>query len=308
MGEEHAIYEFTKLEPGRLKGAKRRQALKLRLTGGSEEEVNYHLIAALGTITAAVGRLRAGHLPIEPDPELGHAANLLYMFTGRRPTPAEVRIMDISLILHADHGMNASTFASMVVASTLSDVYQSIESGIAALNGPLHGGANEQVLLTLREIGEPKNVKKWYAEAREKKRKIMGFGHRVYKSYDPRARVLRPLAHYMSQSDKKAHHLLTIAEGLEKEVVASLGKQKGIYPNVDFYSGITYSCLGIPVAMFTPVFAVSRVSGWCARVKEYLKNNRIFRPRAMYTGAFDREYKEIGKRRAPAAPELPATP
>jgi len=295
--EPRAKYEFRRLEPGRLKGTRRRRAIAMHLTGGSEKEVDYHLIAGLSTIAAAVARLRAGRLPIEPDLSLSHAGNFLYMLTGKHPSAVEERIMDICLILHADHGMNASTFATMVVASTLSDIYHSIESGIAALNGPLHGGANEQVLHVLNEIGSAKNVAKWYKSARAEKRKIMGFGHRVYKYYDPRAKVLQPLAKHLAKTNPEAKRLLSIAEALEKEVVASLGK-KGIYPNVDFYSGIVYSSLRIPMEMFTPVFAVARVSGWVARVREYLENNRIFRPRAMYTGAFDREYKPIAKRRA----------
>jgi citrate synthase len=300
--EPHAKYEFRRLEPGRLHGSRRRRARRLHLTGGSETEVDYHLIAGLGTIAAAVARLREGHLPIEPDYELSHAGNFLYMVTGKKPTPVEERVMDVCLILHADHGMNASTFATMVTASTLSDIYHSIESGIAALNGPLHGGANEQVLHVLNEIGSVKNVKPWYKAARAEKRKIMGFGHRVYKKIDPRARVLRPLAEMLTRENARARRLLGIAKALEEEVVATLG-EKGIHPNVDFYSGSVYSSLGIPTEMFTPVFAVARVSGWVARVREYLKNNRIFRPRAMYTGRFDRQYTPIGTRPAARKPK-----
>jgi len=252
----------------------------------------YHLIAGAATLAAAIARLRAGRLPIEPDPTLSHAANFLYMLTGKRPTPIEERVLDIALILHADHGMNASTFAAMVVASTLSDIYFSIGSGIAALNGPLHGGANEQVLNMLLEIGTPDRAARWYAEARAAKRKIMGFGHRVYKAYDPRARILGPLADRLVEQSGNAdlHLLLETARALEQCVIDDLGKKKGIFPNVDFYSGIVYSSMGIPVELFTPVFAVARVAGWTARVLEYLKHNRIFRPRAIYTGEFDREY------------------
>jgi len=293
-GERRAKYEFRR----RRAGLRRfRRAGEQLLTPPTGEEADYHLIAGTATVAAAVARIRDGHLPLEPDPELSHAGNFLYMITGEKPSTVEERIMDICLILHADHGMNASTFATMVVASTLSDVYQSIGAGIAALNGPLHGGANEQVLHVLEEIGDVSRVKRWYKDARAKRRKVMGFGHRVYKKLDPRARVLRPLAKHLARKNKQAKHLLAIAEALEKEVVASLG-EKGIHPNVDFYSGSVYSSLGIPSPMFTPVFAVARVSGWCARVREYLKNNRIFRPRAMYTGAFDRAYVPIATRRA----------
>ena len=152
------------------------------------------------------------------------------------------------------------------------------------------------MLHTLNEIGTVGNVKKWYAEARKKKRKIMGFGHRVYKSYDPRARVLGPLADFMAMENKETCRLLKIARALEKQVVAELGSSKGIYPNVDFYSGIVYGSMGIPVEMFTPIFAVSRVSGWSARVLEYLQRNRIFRPRAIYVGSLDRDYVTLGQR------------
>ncbi|MHC4914830.1 MAG: citrate/2-methylcitrate synthase, partial [Planctomycetota bacterium] len=268
--EPHAKFEFKRERPPRPKKAPKTQ------DAGTGHEACYHLISGVATITAGIHRLRDNHLPLEPDPELSHAGNLLYMMTGRRPTPVEERVMDVALILHADHGMNASTFASMVVASTLSDIYWAIGSGIAALSGPLHGGANEQVLHVLREIGEPGNVEGWFARARSRKRKIMGFGHRVYKAYDPRARVLGPLARHLVTGKKEAGGLFRTARALEKKVVEELGASKSIFPNVDFFSGIVYSAMGIPADMFTPIFAVSRVSGWTARVLEYLGNNRIF--------------------------------
>jgi len=290
MGEERAIYEFKKTRT-----AKPKQVDK-KLLASEDLESCYSLIAAVPTVAAAVSRIRRGLLPIEPDPELSHAGNFIYMITGRRPTPIEERIMDVALILHADHGMNASTFAAMVVASTLSDIYFSVGSGIAALTGPLHGGANEEVLHMLREIGSPENVESWYAHARARRRKIMGFGHRVYKAYDPRARVLAPLAKYLAQSNREIRPLYLTARALEKQVIRTLGKQKRIFPNVDFYSGLVYLGLGIEPEMFTPIFAVSRVAGWTARVLEYLQNNRIFRPRAMYVGRFEKKYVPIEKR------------
>ena len=284
-GEEHAIYEFE------------RRARKRRVQyGASGLDACYHLIAGVATVSAAISRLREGLMPIEPDPGLSHAANYLQMITGRRPTPIEERVMDVALILHADHGMNASTFATMVVASTLSDIHFSVGSGIAALNGPLHGGANEEVLHMLSEIGGPDHVDAWFRNACRQKRKIVGFGHRVYKAYDPRARVLGPLAKYMAKKRKSARPLIRTAERLEKLVVSSLGKTKGVFPNVDFYSGIVYQCMGLPPEMFTPTFAVARVAGWTGRVLEYLEHNRIFRPRAMYTGRFDQEYVPIAQR------------
>ncbi len=288
-GEKHAIYEFQQ-KKGSLKSSE----------GRKDPAQNFNdciqLISGVATITAAIARIRAGKLPIEPDDTLSHSANFLYTLTGKHPTKEEERIFDIALILHADHGMNASTFASMVVASTMSDIYFSIGSGIAALNGPLHGGANEQVLKMLRKIGPPEAVPEWFKRARRSKKRIMGFGHRVYKVYDPRARILSPLADHISVNNKNIASLYKTAKALEIEVISTLGHDKGIFPNVDFYSGLVYKGLGIPEEMFTPIFAVSRVSGWTARVTEYLRNNRIFRPRAIYTGSFDLEYKHISKR------------
>ncbi len=289
-GEERAIYEF--------KGKRGIKSSKSPAGLGTAAGYMscYHLIAGVASIAAIIARIHQGHSPVEPDPALGHAANLLYMITGKKPSPEEERIMDIMLILHADHGMNASTFAAMVVASTLSDIYFSVGSGIAALNGPLHGGANERVIHMLKEIGSIKNVKSWYENSRKKKDKIMGFGHRVYKAYDPRARILSPLAEYLVENNKESLSLFQVARSLEEVVISTLGVKKKIFPNVDFYSGIAYHALGIPTEFFTPMFTVSRVAGWTARVMEYLENNRIFRPRAMYTGPFDKQYLPIKQR------------
>jgi citrate synthase len=289
-GEEHAKYEFKHERAERPYDARKTQ------DPGVGMEACCHLIAGLATITAAVARLRQDKLPLEPDPGLSHAANFLYMLTGRRPTPVEERIMDVALILHADHGMNASTFACMVVASTLSDIYWAVGSGISALNGPLHGGANEMVVRTLQEIGSPKRVNNWFNRARARKQRVMGFGHRVYKAYDPRARVLGPLSEYLARNSKQAGRLYGVARALEDKVIAELGQTRKIFPNVDFFSGIVYTALGIDQSMFTPCFAVSRVSGWAARTMEYLDDNRIFRPRAMYTGDMSRRYVPMGRR------------
>jgi citrate synthase len=292
MGEDHAIYEFYRKE-GEAEPAL--PTLK-KLREGSDVETCYHLISGVSTLTAAIARIRNGQLPIEPDHELGHAANFLYMLTGKRPTPVEERLMDVVLILHADHGMNASTFAAMVVASTLSDIYLAVGSGIAALSGPLHGGANEKVIATLREIGSVENVKPWYARARAEKRKIMGFGHRVYKAYDPRARVLGPLSKELADRDLEVKRLFEIAVALEGEVISTLGAEKSIFPNVDYWSGLTFAALGVPEYLFAPIFAVSRVAGWTSRVLEYLNHNRIFRPRAIYVGEFGRSVVPIEER------------
>lgn len=290
LGEEHAIYEFRK---GKVPKSDRSEKAMAEAAGIASAT---HLIAGTATIAAAVARIREGLMPLEPEPELSHAANYLYMITGRRPTPTEEKIMDIALILHADHGMNASTFASLVVASTLSDMYMSISSGVAALNGPLHGGANERVIQMLEEIGHARNARAWYKATRARGDKIPGFGHRVYKRYDPRARILGPVAKHLTGRSERATRLLETALELEKIVIEDLGPEKGIYPNVDFYSGLVYTCLGIPAYLFIPTFAVARVAGWTARVLEYLKNNRIFRPRAIYTGRINKQYVPLDKR------------
>lgn len=290
FGEEHAIYEFKHKKHKRPDGVGRRD---------DAESIDscMHLISGLATIAAGIMRLRGDDtLPVDPDPELSHAGNLLYMLTGRKPTVVEERIMDISLILHADHGMNASTFASMVVASTMSDYYLSIGSGISALNGPLHGGANEEVVRVLRKIGGPKNVEAWVDNELRQKRKIPGFGHRVYKTYDPRALILGPLAKMLAESHPERSDLFKIANKLEGVFLKKKGREKKIFPNVDFYSGLVYSALDIPVEMYTTMFAVSRVAGWTARIHEYHKNNRIFRPRAIYTGVLNRKFKPMSKR------------
>jgi len=280
-GDKNAIYEFES-------GEKESSELI---------ESCYQCMAGMSSILGAISRLRSGHLPLEPDPDLSFAGNLLYMMTGQKPSLLEERIMDICLILHADHGMNASTFATMVVASTLSDIYFSIGAGIAALNGPLHGGANKKVIHTLAEINSVDNVKRWYKKAKQDNRKIMGFGHRVYKAYDPRARVLEPLAKLLVNGNPEKQELYDIAKALEKEVIQDIGKEKNIFPNVDYYSALVYKALDISPEYFTPIFAVARVAGWTAHVVEYLKKNRIFRPRGIYVGDFSNEYIPIEKRK-----------
>lgn len=280
MGEEKAIYEFDN-----------------KITGSAGfVDSCYQSIAGLSSLVGAICRLRRGHLPLEPLPELGHAGNLIYMMTGRKPTPLEERVMDICLILHADHGMNASTFATMVVASTLSDLYFSIGAGIAALNGPLHGGANEKVIDMLKEIGSVDNVDNWFLKSQKEKRKIPGFGHRVYKAYDPRARILEPLAKLLVENHPEVQEKYNVAKVLEDKIIKSFGNDKKIFPNVDFYSGLVYKALGIPPAYYTPIFAVSRVAGWTAHVAEYLKKNRIFRPRGIYVGEYGKDFVPLEDR------------
>ncbi|MEW6079448.1 MAG: citrate/2-methylcitrate synthase [Thermodesulfobacteriota bacterium] len=290
-GSDRATYEFSMNKNTCREGSAKEYANGIRY--GNEAiglEACYHLIAGVSTITAAIARIHNSRLPLQPDPELSFAANLLYMISGRKPSPVEERIMDICLILHADHGMNASTFAAMVVASTLSDIYFSVGAGISALSGPLHGGANEAAIRMLHEIGKVENVAPWVHQKLTKKEKIPGFGHRVYKAYDPRARILGPLAEFLVKGNPGMEKTYQTATALEKTLLSKWAAEKKIFPNVDFYSGIVYSCLGIDFALFTPLFAASRVAGWTARVVEYIENNRIFRPRAIYTGEFNLKY------------------
>lgn len=240
------------------------------------------LIAQMATLTAVIGRLRKGLEPIAPNGTLSHAANFLYMLTGQKPTPEAARVFDVALILHADHEFPASTFASTVVASTLSDIYSSICAALGALKGPLHGGANEQVIRMITEIGDPSRAESYIKEKLARKELIMGFGHRQYKTYDPRARILKRYSEKLAQ---QAHdtRLFEIEEIVEKTVIEALGG-RGIFPNVDFYSGTVYHYLGIEPELYTPIFAVSRIVGWMAHIIEYLKENRLFRPTTRYIG------------------------
>ena len=258
------------------------------------EDIGLQLIAQIATIGGAVQRLRQGKEPVDPDPSLDHSANFCYMMTGEKPSEVFEKMMDLSLVLHADHGMNASTFTSMVTISSLTDMYSAITAGIGSLKGPLHGGANEQVLYMLNEIGSVDKVDEYIDNAIKNKVKIMGFGHRVYKAYDPRARILGRHSKEITEAAGKPE-LYEIAKRVEEKVIEAYGA-KGIFPNVDFYSGTVYHCLGIETAMFTPLFAVSRVAGWVARILEYLPQNRIFRPRAVYLGEKDLHYVPIDER------------
>ncbi len=262
----------------------------------NQKKIALKLIARMSSITGAIARLRQGKKPLVPDPSLSFAANMLYMMTGEKPDEETERIMDIALILHADHGMNASTFTAMVSNSTLSDMYSSIIAGITSLKGRLHGGANERVLYDLEAIGSPDKVEKWFEQVRKEKKKVMGFGHRVYKAYDPRARILGPLVKFMVEKNPDIKNLYETAKKLDSAIVTHLGKEKKIFPNVDFYSGLIYRAMGIETGVFTPLFAASRISGWTARILEYLEKNRIFRPRAVYTGPVGLKYTPVDER------------
>ena len=261
-----------------------------------QEEIGIKLIAKMPTLVAAIKRSSSGEDFIKPDPELSYAANFFYQSTGRKPDTVEAKMLDTALILHADHGMNASTFSAMLTISTLSDMYSAITAAISTLKGPLHGGANERALALIQEIGTPDKAEKILAEKMAKKEKIMGFGHRVYKVYDPRAKILKGYAEYVTKKNGQ-ENLFKTATKIEELMVNKLG-EKGIFPNVDFYSGILYYSIGFPSNVFTPIFAVGRISGWVARSYEYVQNNRIFRPRSKYTGEkAPRRYVPINERK-----------
>jgi citrate synthase len=257
------------------------------------------LTAKLPTVVAALARARDGKEPIKPRKDLSHAANFLYMLSGNVPGEFWARAMDVSLVLYAEHEMNASTFATTVVGSTLSDYYSSIVGGIGALRGPLHGGANEEAMKQFLEIGSPDNVDAWYKEyALTGKKRVMGAGHRVYKTYDPRAKIFREYSRKAVEvsGDPKLKGIHEIAERLENLVMSQLCESRGICTNVDYWSGIVYYAMGIPIEQYTPIFAIARIAGWSAHLMEYVARNRILRPRLYYKGMLDLEYVPIEKR------------
>ena len=253
------------------------------------------LIAKLPTIVASCHRLRHGDAPIQPNNDLSFAANFYYMLFEKIPDPLTEKILDVMLILHADHTMNASTFSARVVGSTLADPYTIVASAIGTLSGPLHGGANEEVIHMLEEIGTKENVRPYIEKKLEKKDKIMGVGHRIYKTKDPRSTILQSFAQQLFKDSKKAK-ILEIAEEVEKVVHEKLAHKK-IFPNIDFYSGIVFQGLGIPTDLFTPIFAMGRVSGWLAHWLEQLKTNRIYRPDQKYIGTHNQPYVPIEERK-----------
>ncbi|MFO0878820.1 MAG: citrate synthase [Gemmataceae bacterium] len=252
------------------------------------------LIAKIPTIVAAFHRLRHGDEALPPRDDLGHSANFYWMLMEKEPSPAVTRVMDACLTLHAEHSMNASTFSARVTGSTLADPYTVISSAVGTLSGPLHGGANEEVLDMLDEIGSAENATHWLQDAIAHKKKIMGMGHRVYKVKDPRATVLQELAeNVFAENGRPARYDMALA--VERAAVPLLGP-KGIHPNVDFFSGIVYESLGIPRDLFTPIFAIARVSGWLAHWLEQIKNNRIYRPEQIYVGKNDVAYVPLEQR------------
>jgi citrate synthase len=252
------------------------------------------LVAKLPTIVAAFERMRHGDEPVKPRDDLSHAANFLWMLNEEDPDPLDAHIMDVCLILHAEHTMNASTFSGLVVGSTLADPYTMVSSAIGALTGPLHGGANEQALRMFREIKTVENVRPYIEAKLKAKARIMGVGHRVYKVKDPRALVLQGLAQHLFGT-KGEHPLYKVAQEVERVINEHVGA-KGIASNVDFYSGVVYDKMGIPIDQFTPIFAIARVAGWLAHWAEHLKNNRLFRPDQIYTGEHNTSYLPLERR------------
>ncbi|GGJ02017.1 citrate synthase [Alicyclobacillus cellulosilyticus] len=249
------------------------------------------LVAQIPTIVTSYERIRKGLQPVEPDESLSMAASFFYLLNGEKPDTFTERAFNTALILHADHELNASTFSARVTAGTLSDIYSAIVSAIGTLKGPLHGGANEQVMKMLLEIGEIDRAEAWIDEALAEKKKIMGFGHRVYRTEDPRATHLRQLS-------KEAGERVGVTKWFEmSQVIERVVKdRKGLNPNVDFYSASLYYSLGLPTHLYTPIFACSRISGWTAHVLEQYRNNRLIRPRAEYAGPTRRTFVPLAQR------------
>ena len=256
----------------------------------TETEVAIRVLGATASIGAGIARARSGKPLLDPDPSMNFTENYLYMMDGEQPNDVTTKVMDVCLILQADHGMNASTFTGMVVHSSLADMYSTMAAAIGSLRGPLHGGANEAALADIQSIGSPDKAAAWVADRMAAHEKIIGFGHRVYKAYDPRATVLKGYAKRLCEQ-KDMGNLFATADTVEQAVCAAMEKAgKKIFPNVDFYSGLVYHALGFATPMFPVIFAVARTAGWAARVLEYLPENRIFRPRAVYDGPTDATY------------------
>jgi citrate synthase len=260
------------------------------------------LLAKVPTVVAAFHQMRQGNDPIPPDDSLDRPSNFLYMLSGKIPDPKLARIFDQCLILHAEHTVNASTFAMLVTASTLANPYSAIASAIGTLSGQLHGGANEQVMVMLRQIGSVGNVRPYIEERLAKKQKIMGMGHRIYKVKDPRAIILQKIVEELFETFGHNKYY-DIALEVEKVCDELLGS-KEIYPNVDFYSGLIYDKLGIPEELFTPVFAIARIAGWLAHWREQLSDNRLFRPTQVYTGLRNQPYIHSDRRHPNSSHEL----
>jgi citrate synthase len=249
------------------------------------------LIAQFPVLVTTIERIRKGQEPIAPKPELNIASNFLYMLRGEMPQEREARIFDVCLILHADHELNASTFTARVVAGTLADVYASVTAALAALSGPLHGGANTNVMKMLLKIGDVSRAEEFVKDALAQKKKIMGIGHAVYTTEDPRATHLRRFSKEMGERNGE-----TKWYDISRKIEEIMMREKGMYPNVDFFSASTYYMMGIPLDLYTPIFAVSRISGWTGHILEQYANNKLIRPRAEYIGARGLKYTPVEQR------------
>jgi citrate synthase len=249
------------------------------------------LISVTPTFLAMYHRMRTGQEIVEPHPKLGHAANFLYMLMGVEPSPEDADTLDTTFTLYADHTMNASTFTARIIASTLADMHSAITGAIAALKGPLHGGANEESMKMLEEVGSPERAEAYIKDRLERKQKIMGFGHAVYKTMDPRARILKRMAKATGERHGDTHWY-EISEAIEEVTL----REKGLNPNVDFYAASVYHMLGIPTDLMTPIFAVARMAGWTAHVREQYADNRVIRPDSEYVGPRDQHWAPIEER------------
>ena len=261
------------------------------------DEANFRksirLIARIPQIIGGYNRIRQGNDPLPPNNQLTHAANLLYELSGEIPDEEDAKVLDTCLVLHADHTMNASTFAARVTAATLADIHSAMTSAVAALKGPLHGGANERVFKMLEKIGSVDNVESDIKNRLGRKEKIMGFGHRVYKAEDPRATVLRELARSLAERKGEPKWF-----EMSERVYEVVRDEKGLYPNVDFYAAAVYHYLGIPTPLFTTIFAASRIAGWTAHAREQYQNNRLIRPESDYIGPSARDFVKVSERRS----------
>lgn len=250
------------------------------------------LLARLTTLVAALQRISQGLEVLSPDPNLNHAANFLYMLRGHSPEEFEARVLEVTFILYAEHEFNASTFTARVVASTLSDLYGAVTAALASLKGPLHGGANEKAMEVLLEIGDPSRAEAWVLNALKEKRRIMGFGHRIYKKVDSRVELAKKWGKMLAERKKETrwHEICDTVETV-------IRKEKNLFPNVDFYSAPIYYLMRIPISLYTPLFACSRVVGWSAHVIEQRKKNRLFRPNSLYIGPEGLDFTPVGKRK-----------
>lgn len=294
--EQMKTYPIEKIHPmAALRTAVSNLALFDEEADEMSEEANYRkavkLQAQIPTIVTAFARIRQGKDPVSPKENLSFAANFLYMLTGEEPDEISEKAFNKALVLHADHELNASTFTARVCVATLSDVYSGITAAIGALKGPLHGGANERVMAMLSEIGDAGKAEQYIKDAFARKEKIMGFGHRVYKAGDPRAKHLREMSRQLTEITGESKWY-----DMSIKIDEYVSSEKGLLPNVDFYSASVYHSLGIEHDIFTPIFAVSRVSGWLAHILEQYADNRLIRPRAEYTGPEKQEWVPLEKR------------